>query len=84
MIYDFMNLILFNIGCPDLLVPLSELLNSFNGITWDSFSSLLNPSIIFSWIYYFGWAFASWQVILVYPFRLFKKLIKFPHKKEVK
>lgn len=84
MIYDFFNTILSNIGLNGVLLPFNELMSNFNGLTWETMASVLNPSVIFSWLYYFSWAFATYQIILVFPFRLFKKLIKFPHKKEVK
>lgn len=84
MIFDFFKIILTNLGLDGLLLPFNDLLALFNGLTWETLASVLTPTMFFSWLYYFSWGFASYQILLVFPFRLFKKLIKFPHKKEVK
>lgn len=84
MILDYINIFLDSLGFGFDILTFSELSNVFNSVTWDTFARLLSVDVLSSWVYYLSWFYGIWSVICVLPYRLFKKVVRFPRKKEVK
>lgn len=82
-IFEFFNYILQPFGLEGFVLNGAELTAIFNSATSDKWQMLLNPSVIFTSILVFGVAFALWQILFVFPFRLVKKLIGFRSRKSV-
>lgn len=80
-VYELFNYILAPFGLDNFVLNGAELTAIFNSATSDKWQMLLNPSVIFSSILYFGVAVACWQIVFVFPYRLIKKLIGFPSRK---
>lgn len=79
-IYDFFNYILAPFGIDRFVLRPEQLYTLFDEATTDKWQMLLSPQCLFSSILYFGIAFALWEILLVFPYRILKKWVHFPKK----
>lgn len=77
-IYQFFDYIFTSLGMGEIIRPLPDLLQDFTLATTEKWQVLLSPSNVFSWLVYFGFAFAIWNIVFVFPYRLIKRLINMP------
>lgn len=82
-IYDFMNYVLAPFGLSDFVLIPSELFSLFSEATSDKWQMLLRPDVICSSLLYLGVFVAVWEILLVFPFRLVKRLIGYRSRKSV-
>ena len=78
---NFVNILLSNLFGSDIsLMSLSDIsLHLSNANSW---VIILDPTFLISFVTYFFSFFAVWQLCCIFPFRLLKRLIRFPTGKE--
>lgn len=74
-----MRYLLGNLGLSNMLLDLNDIITYTSELS--DWSQLLRPDLLFSVLFYFGSALAIFQIAFVFPFRLFKKLIRYPSRK---
>ena len=79
MLIEYIQYILNGIGLSDILLTLQEIVSYVSELS--SWAQLIRPDVLFSVIFYLGAGIGIWQIVIVYPFRLLKKFIRFPSRK---
>lgn len=75
---NYINLLLNGVGLPNV-VMLSEIREYFGSIT--TWSQIFEPTILFSSLFYLLCSWGVFSIALILPYRLFKKIIRYPSKK---
>lgn len=74
---NFVNTILsYLFGADICLLTFGEITTHL--ATASSWIVILDPTFLISFVVYFFSFFATWQLFCVFPFRVFKRMIKFP------
>lgn len=79
MLVEFIRYMLSGLGLSNLLLTLEELVQYVSGLT--DWSQLIRPDLLFSVTFYLGAGIGIWQICIVFPFRLLKRLIRYPSRK---
>ena len=78
---NFVNVLLSNLFGSDIsLMTLGEVSSHLAGAS--SWVVILDPTFLMSFVTYFFSFMAVWQICCVFPFRLLKRLIRFPSVKD--
>lgn len=67
------------LGISEFLLSPSALIAAMSNLP--NWYDILSPQILVSWLIYFMFAYGTIFVLLVIPFRFFKKLIRVPKRK---
>lgn len=79
MLFEYLNYILNGLGFSNLLLTLQDIVLYVSDLT--DWSQLVRPDLLFSVIFYLGAGIGIWSIVVVYPYRLLKKIIKYPSRK---
>lgn len=71
-IFDFLGIGSFLLQPTALIEAMSSLPNWYN---------ILNPQILISWLIYFLFAYGTMFVLMILPFRFFKKWLRVPKRR---
>lgn len=67
------------LGIADFLLTPTALISAMSSLP--NWYDILSPQILVSWLIYFLFAYGSIFVLMIMPFRFFKKLLRVPKRK---